>query len=253
MLRPAWCRPAPSPWSPAGRRRCSRREARMRRSRSCASISLAIGFMESAVRWPLCVDAARGCNPPRRSVALPMQFDPPLTPGILVRRYKRFLADVTIDGPGRDRPLRQSRLDAGSRPAGLAGSGFRSATIRHASCALSWELVEVGWRHAGGHQYRLCQPAGGGGHSRRQDPGLAGYPARAPRGCLWRGFAGGFPADRPGPPALLCRGEERHAETGRDGGVSRRGHGPGNPPSARTCGHAPGRRPGGDAVPGPAR
>ncbi|PAU77077.1 DNA/RNA nuclease SfsA [Halovibrio salipaludis] len=26
-----------------------------------------------------------------------MEFDPPLTPGILVRRYKRFLADVTLD------------------------------------------------------------------------------------------------------------------------------------------------------------
>jgi sugar fermentation stimulation protein A len=72
-----------------------------------------------------------------------MRFDPPLTAGILVRRYKRFLADVTIDG----RAETAHCANPGSM-LGLALPGSRiwlslssnpARKLRH-----SWELVEVG-------------------------------------------------------------------------------------------------------------
>lgn len=70
-----------------------------------------------------------------------MQFDPPLTAGILVRRYKRFLADVTIDG----REETAHCANPGSM-LGLALPGSRIWLSLSSNPArklrLSWELVE---------------------------------------------------------------------------------------------------------------
>ncbi len=76
-----------------------------------------------------------------------MQFEQPLIPAILVRRYKRFLADVTLaDGT----PLTVHCPNSGSM-LGCAAPGSRVLLSRAANprrkYACTWELVEVngGW------------------------------------------------------------------------------------------------------------
>lgn len=72
-----------------------------------------------------------------------MQFDPPLQSGILLRRYKRFLADVVLDD-GREITLHcpntgsmKNCADPGSR-VWFSDSGNDKRKYRH-----TWELVET--------------------------------------------------------------------------------------------------------------
>ncbi len=102
-----------------------------------------------------------------------MRFDPPLSPGILVRRYKRFLADVTIEG----RAETVHVANPGSM-LGLALPGSRiwlSASKNPASkLPLSWELVDVDGSLVGintGYANRLAEEAIRSGHIEA----LAGY------------------------------------------------------------------------------
>jgi sugar fermentation stimulation protein A len=105
-----------------------------------------------------------------------MIFDPPLLPARLVRRYKRFLADVEIEG----RIETVHCANPGSMM-GLAEPGSRVWLSRSANPArklpLTWELVEVaGGLLVGintGYANRLAEEAMGRGLI----PGLAGYPA----------------------------------------------------------------------------
>ena len=105
-----------------------------------------------------------------------MIFDPPLLPGRLVRRYKRFLADVELEG----RIETVHCANPGSMM-GLAEPGSPVWLSRSANPArklpLTWELVEV----AGGglvgvntsYANRLAEEALG----RSLIPALTGYPA----------------------------------------------------------------------------
>ena len=83
-----------------------------------------------------------------------MIFDPPLLPGRLVRRYKRFLADVEIEG----RVETVHCANPGSMM-GLAEPGSPVWLSRSANPArklpLTWELVEV----AGGARWSASIPA----------------------------------------------------------------------------------------------
>ncbi len=104
-----------------------------------------------------------------------MRFDPPLSPGILVRRYKRFLADVTIEG----RAETVHVANPGSM-LGLALPGSRIWLSRSSNAArklpLSWELVEVDGNLVGintGYANRLAEEAIRRGHIQE----LAGYAA----------------------------------------------------------------------------
>ncbi len=94
-----------------------------------------------------------------------MIFDPPLLPGRLVRRYKRFLADVEREG----RVETVHCANPGSMM-GLAEPGSPVWLSRSANPArklpLTWELVEAGGALVGintGHANRLTEEALGRG------------------------------------------------------------------------------------------
>jgi sugar fermentation stimulation protein A len=90
-----------------------------------------------------------------------MKFDPPLIDGVLIRRYKRFLADVKIEG-GKETV---HCANPGSM-LGLAEPGSRiwlsvSANTKR-KLRLSWELVEAGGALVGintGYANRLVEEA----------------------------------------------------------------------------------------------
>jgi sugar fermentation stimulation protein A len=79
-----------------------------------------------------------------------MQFPEPLVPGRLQRRYKRFLADVSLDGGGE--AVVAHCANPGSM-LGLAEPGARvwlsPATTPGRKLSWSWELVEVGAKTPG--------------------------------------------------------------------------------------------------------
>src|SRR6185437_14753152 len=102
-----------------------------------------------------------------------MEFTPPLIPGRLVRRYKRFLADVEIEG----RVETVHCANPGSMM-GLAEPGSPVWLSRSANparkLALTWELVEVKGTLVGintGYANRLAEEALGRGLI----PAMAGY------------------------------------------------------------------------------
>jgi sugar fermentation stimulation protein A len=104
-----------------------------------------------------------------------MQFDPPLIPGTLIRRYKRFLADVEIGGRTEvvhcANPGSMLGLAAPGSPVWLSLSANPTRKLRH-----TWELVAVGGALVGintGHANRLAEDAIRAG---RIGP-LAGYAA----------------------------------------------------------------------------
>jgi sugar fermentation stimulation protein A len=102
-----------------------------------------------------------------------MQFDPPLMAGVLVRRYKRFLADVEIDGRIETAHCANPGSMLGLAPPGapilLSASDNPKRKLR-----LTWELVKVAGALVGintAYANRLVEEAIRGGRIEA----LAGY------------------------------------------------------------------------------
>jgi len=131
-----------------------------------------------------------------------MDFTPPLFPGRLVRRYKRFLADIEIEG----RVETVHCANPGSMM-GLAEPGARVWLSRSANAArklpLTWELVEargslVGVNTAYGN--RLAEEA----LIHDRIPELAGYEVRRREVAYGEGSRVAFLLTHPGrPPCYL--------------------------------------------------
>ena len=105
-----------------------------------------------------------------------MQYEPPLIPGRLLRRYKRFLADVEMEG----RVETVHCANPGSMM-GLAAPGARVWLSRRANptrkLPLTWELVEARGSLVGvntAHANRLADEA----LALNRIPELAGYDLR---------------------------------------------------------------------------
>jgi sugar fermentation stimulation protein A len=128
-----------------------------------------------------------------------MDFTPSLLSGRLVRRYKRFLADVEIEG----RVETVHCANPGSMM-GLAEAGARVWLSRSANPArklpLTWELVEARGALVGvntGHANRLAEEA----LIRDRIPELAGYEVRRREVAYGEGSRIDFLLTHPGRPA----------------------------------------------------
>lgn len=105
-----------------------------------------------------------------------MRYKPPLLPGRLLRRYKRFLADVEMEGG-----VETVHCANPGSMMGLAAPGARVWLSRSANAArklpLTWELVEARGSLVGvntGHANRLAEEA----LARDRIPELSGYDLR---------------------------------------------------------------------------
>ena len=144
-----------------------------------------------------------------------MRFPSPLIPATLIRRYKRFLADVTL-ASGEEITVHVA--NPGSM-IGLAAPGSRVWLSKSPSATrklpYSWELVEVDFGNGAelvgvntGHP-NLARRRGAGGEG---DPRSCRLCIGAARGQIRHEFARRFPAGAGRPTALLCRDQERASD-----------------------------------------
>ena len=105
-----------------------------------------------------------------------MQFSSPLCRGTLVKRYKRFLADVILEnGEEITAHIANSGSMLGLNEAGMEVWLSKSDNPKR-KLKYSWELVRDG-DGAGGDQHHASQQAGRRSNRSRQYPGT---------GRLWR-------------------------------------------------------------------
>src|SRR5258706_6602136 len=128
-----------------------------------------------------------------------MQFDPPLIPGTLIRRYKRFLADIEIGGRMEvvhcANPGSMLGLAAPGSPVWLSLSANPARKLRH-----TWELVAVGDALVGintGYANRLAEEAIRAGRIEA----LAGYAGLRREVAYGEGSRVDFLLGNPGRPA----------------------------------------------------
>ena len=109
-----------------------------------------------------------------------VRFDPPLTTGVLIRRYKRFLADIRLDD-GREITAHVANTGAMT---GCAEPGWRVALSHHPDkgrkLPFSWELVRPEPPWGSGESWALVNTARtntivGEALRERRVPALAGY------------------------------------------------------------------------------
>ena len=187
-----------------------------------------------------------------------MRFPAPLFPATLVRRYKRFLADVVL-ASGETvtvhcaNPGSMIGLNAPGARVWLSKSDNPNRKLAH-----SWELIEVDF--GGGaelvgintvHPNALAAEAIAAGAI----PELAGYAHDPPRGEIRQELARRFPARsiRRGRPAIVEIKNVHLMRAAGTGRISRRGDQARGEASRRAQRHGRGRRARGDAVPDPDR
>ena len=135
-----------------------------------------------------------------------MRFARPLIRGTLVRRYKRFLADVMLED-GREvtahcaNPGAMLGLNAPGMTVWLEPSDDPRRKLGHA-----WRLVELDGGHFAGIDTAVPNRLVAEALAEGRIPGLAGYADRPPRGALRRPQPRRLPADRaPAAPTPMSR------------------------------------------------
>ena len=147
--------------------------------------------------------------------ALPMQFEPPLTPGRLLKRYKRFLADVELES---GEIVTAHCANPGSM-LGLAVPGQRiwlqKSTNPKRKLAYSWLLEDLGaGAFAGidtGIPNRLVKEA----LQSAALPDFAEYPEILPEQKIRRELPYRFPVAWRAGTGRLCRGKKRPSSSHR--------------------------------------
>jgi hypothetical protein len=80
----------------------------------------------------------------------PCAFKPLFEPARLIRRYKRFLADIRLaDGREVTAHCANPGSMMGLAEPGMRGSGWSPMTIPKKKLKFGWRLVELGWHMAG--------------------------------------------------------------------------------------------------------
>ena len=150
-----------------------------------------------------------------------MEFAAPLLSGRLIRRYKRFLADVALDEGGEEvvahcpNPGSMLGLDHPGAEVWLSPATTPGRKLR-----FSWELVRVGEGLVGintGRPNAIVEEA----LAQARVAELAGYPRVRREVPYGRELAHRFVARRRPAVHMLPRGEERAAQAGGAGGVPR--------------------------------